>query len=199
MSAIETIEYKGYTIKTYQDEDAESPREWDNLGTMTCFHDRYNLGDKHNMAVEELIETAKRPDVIALPLVLLDHSGLWMRVGRSFREDPGGWDTSRVGYIWVDYATIRKEYNIKHITDKIKEKVRGILENEVKTYSDYLEGNVYGYNVEDSDGDIHDSCWGYFGDNGYKDMIAQVKNSIDYNVPDDLYKQVFTTQLELFV
>ena len=34
----EKIEYKGYTIKVKLDEDNESPREWDNLGTMTCFH-----------------------------------------------------------------------------------------------------------------------------------------------------------------
>lgn len=38
-------DYKGYTIKIYHDEDAESPRDWDNLGEMVCFHRRYNLGD----------------------------------------------------------------------------------------------------------------------------------------------------------
>lgn len=30
------------------DEDAESPREWDNLGKMVCFHGRYDLGDEHD-------------------------------------------------------------------------------------------------------------------------------------------------------
>lgn len=30
------------------DEYAESPREWDNLGTMVCWHGRYMLGDEHN-------------------------------------------------------------------------------------------------------------------------------------------------------
>ena len=28
--------------------DFGNPRENDNLGTMVCFHGRYNLGDKHN-------------------------------------------------------------------------------------------------------------------------------------------------------
>lgn len=40
------MDYKGYTIKIEQDTDVESPRrEYDNLGTMTCWHPRYILGD----------------------------------------------------------------------------------------------------------------------------------------------------------
>lgn len=35
-----------YRIRIEQDPDAESPREWDNMGTMVCWHDRYNLGDE---------------------------------------------------------------------------------------------------------------------------------------------------------
>ena len=33
------------TIEIEQDEDCESPRECDNLGTMVCWHKRYTLGD----------------------------------------------------------------------------------------------------------------------------------------------------------
>ncbi len=40
-----TQEYKGYTIKINIDEFAESPREWNNMGTMICKHNRYLLGD----------------------------------------------------------------------------------------------------------------------------------------------------------
>lgn len=45
MHAIETEEYRGLTIKIYPDDDPMSPRECDNLGTMACWHRRYNLGD----------------------------------------------------------------------------------------------------------------------------------------------------------
>lgn len=37
-----------YTLKIVHDEDVESPREWDNIGKMVCFHNRYSLGDKHD-------------------------------------------------------------------------------------------------------------------------------------------------------
>ena len=38
----------GLNIEICTDDYAESPREWDNLGTMVCWHRRYDLGDEHN-------------------------------------------------------------------------------------------------------------------------------------------------------
>ena len=39
-------------IRIMHDECAESPREWDNLGTMVCAHRRYSLGDEGARAPE---------------------------------------------------------------------------------------------------------------------------------------------------
>ena len=33
-------------LKIYHDDNAESPRDWDNLCTMVCWHGRYQLGDE---------------------------------------------------------------------------------------------------------------------------------------------------------
>lgn len=38
--------YKGLVIKIERDEDPENPREWDNLGTMVCWHPKRILGDE---------------------------------------------------------------------------------------------------------------------------------------------------------
>jgi hypothetical protein len=35
-----------YRIRMEPDEDAESPRTWDNVGTMVCWHRRHTLGDE---------------------------------------------------------------------------------------------------------------------------------------------------------
>jgi len=48
MNSIETIKIKNHTVEIFLDEFAESPREWDNLGTIVCWHKRYDLGDEHN-------------------------------------------------------------------------------------------------------------------------------------------------------
>jgi hypothetical protein len=36
---------KNLDVKVIHDEDAQSPRDWDNLGTMACSHRSYTLGD----------------------------------------------------------------------------------------------------------------------------------------------------------
>ncbi len=46
---METIRKGNYELEILQDESPESPREWENLGTMICFHRRYNLGDKNDI------------------------------------------------------------------------------------------------------------------------------------------------------
>lgn len=81
LEPLETIDYKGYTIKIYSCEDPPNPRvEWDNLGTMVAFHNRYTLGDYEKklsraFTVESLQRFVEREDVIALPLYLYDHGG----------------------------------------------------------------------------------------------------------------------------
>ena len=172
-------EYKGYIIRIETDDNPLDPREWDNLGHMICFNRQYDLGDKHDMDIDELKELVKREDVLALPLYILDHSGLWMRTGR-FAEDYGGWDTSMVGYIYVTYEELRKEYSVKHVTKSVLDKATRVLESEVSTYSDYISGDVCGFFVEDTEGEIVDSCWGFYGREGVKDAIAEAKNVIDH-------------------
>lgn len=47
MYTYETREVDGMGVRIVYDQDPESPRQWDNLGTMICWHRRYNLGDEH--------------------------------------------------------------------------------------------------------------------------------------------------------
>lgn len=192
----DTREYKGYKILIYQDDNPGNPRDWDNLGKMVCFHRNYKLGDKHDLSVDDLKETVKRKDVIALPLYLLDHSGLWMRTVR-FLEDPQGWDTSAVGYIFVDFATIRKEYSVKRISRKLRRKVEDVLEQEVQTYSQYLSGEVYGYSARNARGEVVDSCWGFYGDEGEKDMVQEAQTAIDYAIQEEALQNALDHALEI--
>jgi len=164
-----------YVIKVYQDEDTHSPREDDNLGTMICFHRRYNLGDKHDYNAndysgwsEQEKGISKNENVcVMLPLYLYDHSGITM----STSPFSCGWDSGQVGWIVVSKEKVRKEYNVKRITQEIIDKVTQCLESEVKTYDQYLTGDVYGYEIYKVDtcdkGCEHekfvDSCWGFYG------------------------------------
>jgi len=194
----ETIEYRGYQIEVIQDNDVcESPRDWDNLGTMVCFHRGYNLGDKHSFDDSyDFIEFAKEEKPIMLPLYLYDHSGITMRTS-SFSCP---WDSGQVGMIYVDKDKVKKEWGWKRLTQARREKIYKILEQEVETYDDFLTGNVWGYNVEFEDDS--DSCWGFFGDTDY--MITEAKSAIDYHIEQkrkrhqEKVKTLISNQVPLF-
>ena len=47
--SVKTLNYRGFTIEIWQDDNSHNPREdWDNVDTMVCWHGGYNLGDKHS-------------------------------------------------------------------------------------------------------------------------------------------------------
>lgn len=174
MEAIQTEEYKGYKINIYPDELTESPREWDNLGHMICFHSQYLLGDEHGMNVEELKEIVAQKDTVSLPLYLYDHSGITMRT--SPFSCP--WDSGQVGYIFVTREEILKEYTRKKMSKNLVSKVIQRLNSEVQLFNGYITGEVYSFAIENAEGDIIDSCGGFLGD-PEEYMLPEARNIID--------------------
>lgn len=168
MNSIEEKVIGNYKIEIFPDEDPESPRSWDNMGTMVCFHGRYNLGDEHYYSPAEYsgweeMERAiiKDNDVaVILPLYLYDHSGITM----STRPFSCPWDSGQVGFIYISKAKLREEYSRQRVTEKLKKRAKRVLENEVEVYDQYLRGDIYGFRITNikTDEDV-DSCWGYYG------------------------------------
>ena len=177
-----TITTKNYTLKLEHDELAESPREWDNLGKMICFHKRYTLGDDHDYRPEDYsgwdeMQTAiiKNEDAaIILPIYMYDHSGI--TISTSPFSCP--WDSGRIGFICISKKKIREEYSVKRITKKLIDRVTEYLKGEVETYDQYLRGDVYCFTVTNNEtGEEEDSCGGFFGDdiktNGVLDNLSE--------------------------
>ena len=165
-NSIETKIIGDYKIKIYPDTCPSDPRGGDNLGTMVCFHSRYNLGDKHGYrhadysGWDQLLKQIDRDHNVAviLPLYLYDHSGITMNTtGFSCP-----WDSGMVGLIFISKKKVRKEFGCKYITKKVREYITEYLTGEVKTYDRYLTGDVYGYKITKK-GEEVDSCWGFYG------------------------------------
>jgi hypothetical protein len=202
----DTTTFGAYTIKVEQDSDIESPREWDNLGTMTYWHRNYTLGDVdgskihgefssqsnfwielagiedngQEINIEKAMELAHKRHVI-LPLYLYDHSGITM----STTPFSCRWDSGQVGFIHISLEKIRKEFGCKRVSKQMRERMEGYLQGEVETYDAFITGNVHWFSItrEDADGeeiDI-DSCGGYYGnDEGY--MFREIKSHIKYDI-----------------
>lgn len=178
-------------LRIFYSNNPTNPREWDNLGTIAYKHREYILGeekisdpiewleDKLNLqskgeySNKRLAELEKRffKEFIALPLYIYDHSGITMR---TYPFDCR-WDSSKVGYIYVSKERVRSEFGWKVISPKRRKEIENYLRNEIKTFDQYLTGDVYFFSVEDENGEIVDSCNGFFGtdweNNGMKDEV----------------------------
>lgn len=156
---------KNINFKVEQDQDPESPREWDNLGIMICSHRRYELGDEQfdpgdfdswEDLKKHLYEDRKAG--IVLPLGLYDHSGITMYIGDIHDK----WDGGQVGFIYIPQDRLEKEYGIIGCDEL--DKAREALEAEVKIYDQYLRGDVWSVLVEDENGELIDSLSGLYGE-----------------------------------
>lgn len=167
-----------FKLTVEQDDDPMSPRDWDNVGTMVCFHSRYKLGDEHDLRADNFddlaaIEFHLRHEcqaTVLLPLYMYDHSGLTMST------TPFGcrWDSGQVGFV---YTTAKRLAEIGVELANAKE----VLAAEVAEYDKFLRGEVYGYVVRDRYGDVIDSCWGFFDeDDARSEGEASLRYAIEH-------------------
>jgi len=175
------VKKTGHILAIFPDESGVHPREaYDHLGTLVHWHRRYDLGDQYinRSEAQEYVDDLVKQGAIILPVYLLDHSGLRMSAGDF--GDP--WDSGQVGIIYVTYDKIRKEFGVKRISRKLKDRVKQMLINEIEETDQYLEGDVYGFEVLTPNGDVVDSCWGFYGHDFKKNGLFDYAD-VD---PDDL-------------
>jgi hypothetical protein len=172
----ETEEYKDYTIKIMPDNDPMNPRtDFDNLATIVCVnHRRYNLGDVQTSEISEYLQ--EQNIAVCLPVYMYEHGNIALSTGNQYPFNDL-WDSGCIGAIFVTRETVLKEYGWKKITPERKAKLVQYLKNEVGCYSDYLSGNVYGYEITDENGEELDSCWGFYG---YDDCLTEAKSQVNY-------------------
>jgi hypothetical protein len=151
------------------DQDPCNPRtEWDNLGTIVYAHRGCRLGDIDATKeypdangwddIERAIERENGPCVM-LSVYCYEHGGITVSTGTFGCP----WDSGRIGVIYVPRSKVLKEWGKKRLTKALRSKVREDLKGEIETFAQYLEGEIYGYVIEDPEGNHIDSCWGFYG------------------------------------
>ena len=215
--AITTTDGRKLRLVIEQDEFPDDPRSWDNIGTMLCCHLNYQLGDlnsnketelqladicrKYGKSDEEIDEMTfaeevrfilDQDDICGLPLWLYDHSGISISTGRQC-----SWDSSFVGLIFVEKDFYLAQMCLKDEEDW-KAKAKETLEGEVETYSDFLEGNAYGWTLYeptivirqsmdgkelsrtiDEEGEMVDSMGGF-----YDPTLEDVERYFDFEIAE---------------
>lgn len=183
-NTIETLEYKGHDIEICYDESPLNPRtEWDNLTEIHCCSRNYYLGENNHSDWEEVrqvVREALRNNDMVLKLYAYIHSGTALSL-ESFHgklsQGHAEFDSGQCGFIIIRRKVILENFGGKILTKKLKQKAYEVAEGEIETLTNYLNGYVYGYIVDDGEGD---SCWGYDGDTEY--AIEAGKEAVDYMV-----------------
>jgi len=178
------------TVKIVQDSCIDSPREWDNLARMIFTGGHSHLGDKHGVDFNQFFES--RQDfidkgeqivrkhfgdvVICYPVHLYEHSGTSISISDSYPYNCR-WDSGTIGFAIVTKEDIRKNFGIKRVTKEYIDKADRILKGEVETLNQYVMGEVYGFIIEDENGEHIDSCYGFYGsdieENGIADYLEK--------------------------
>ena len=161
-----------YILEIVNDIDPINPREDREFSTIYYSSSRYNLGDKcvSKDYIESIMEDK---EIVYLPVYAYIHGGIALNTtGFSCP-----WDSGMSGVIAVSKDKIRQEYNTKRITKKILDQVTSRLKAEVEEFSQYLNGEVYGFQVKDETGDIVESCYGFYSE---EDAESEGKAVMDY-------------------
>jgi len=170
MEKVETIIYKGIEINTFYDEDCDSPDSWGNTDAFIVYDHRDFYVERKGFdprTIFEHIQETKRmfyDGYFVFPVYAYIHSGVALSLGKSHYPFIDRWDVSFKGFALV------KRQKGTYTNEKAYTQAEGLIE----TWNTYLSGQVYGYSSECG------SCWGYYGDEGYEQMLEEAKAENDY-------------------
>lgn len=207
-----------YLISIERDSYPSNPRtEWDNMGTMSLPNRNYSLTDKN--AIDDL-ETLRCYLGVETDKGIIEYQGYenhqfkGVCIGLDFMEYGGGSIRIREtkdfenadGFIYAEKTAILKEFGGKNLTKIKKEKALQILRGELSTFTQYIDGDVFGYSIErvakqsypdfedmeqdekeeliGQQGSIVASCWGFYYANEekmYKDNEKDILAEITYD------------------
>lgn len=173
-------------LRIVRDQSPESPRTWDCLSKILLSKSsRWNFADETFESgsfdsLEEHLESLKQDEdnVYACVLYGYSHGGLMLSLS------PFGdrFDSGVIGFLVVEKERVSNFFT----EEPTEEKIEKILASEIKVLNQWLEGDVWGYEVFEvcgdcgSEKDVVDSCWGFFGED---------QDSIKEHLDEEMVKQ----------
>lgn len=153
------------------DDDAQSPREWDNLGYFITVDSRHHSPDRNEdmlSIVRDTGETASSCDdhmrlikrectarlgekVVAIyPVTKYEHSAVTYSLGSKH-----GFDHSNNGFYIVTDKT-------QKVCGTDKKRFEECIKGELETYNQWINGEVFRFTLYDENGELEDSCSGFY-------------------------------------
>jgi len=170
--AIKTVNHKGLAIKIFQDWDSQSPDEWgdDNL-FLVHYHRDFEIRRDDIILKDELIAwyNGEKIDIEKKYHFFLTKAYIHSRVVLALEESGIMFPDERWDVSWCGCVLVSKK------EARTKKKAYKLAEGLIKSWNDCLSGNVYGYIIEDKEGNNLSSCWGFYGDIEESGILSEAK------------------------
>ena len=144
-----------YTAELIQDDPAEMPEN--DLVTIGYTSTRHCLGTKRCTGDE--LAAIEKSSAIWIPVYAYIHSGT--TIATTPFSCP--WDSGQCGIAWMSKEAAISNWGKKAMTPKVREKAIAYIEGHIKTFDQWVQGDVWGYQIKDENDEVVDSCWGFFG------------------------------------
>jgi hypothetical protein len=171
-----SVDTEGNLTAVYRDEDSENPRDWDNISLFTgkgkYLTDETGLREQlqRNDDYDFASALAKKygNNAVLVPIWVADHSGVSYSPGSPVRlsdvatgdEGEGLWDE-----VTPDFAVVTEESVLENYGDT-SDLSWGLAtveaSNEVRTYNQWANGEVYYTERIGPDGEPDDACGGFY-------------------------------------
>ena len=174
---MEKRKYKGYTITITPSESNESPNNWDDDERFIVYDHRDFYVKRSGFDPSDIFETYQEKRKLYdkhwfFPVYAYIHSGIALSLGRNEYPFNDRWDVSFKGF-----AIIKRMKGTWKEDDAYK-----AAETLIKTWNQYLSGNVYSFLIEDENNEFIDSCGGYYGSPEESGMLEECYNTIEADI-----------------
>lgn len=173
--AYETYEHNGLTIKLWHDTygDMEAPTDWGNFDIVQFRERGYTTyGDLSDYTTEnDKLAPAVQAKLRAGKMFTIDYYSYSSTDGGYYRLN-GSVPTGEVDSSIVNGFIIFDDAYIKGTTYEDRKRY---AQQDLETYTAWANGEVYGWSVENADGDVLESCSGYIGSSADEHMRSEAE------------------------
>ncbi len=139
-----------------QDTDAQSPKEnGDTNLFIVAKHSQFWVPAPGQKTIpqyaNEVVDEFKKTHWV-FPLEAYIHGSVHLSLAGEGNYPDRRWDVSQLGFVFVAKSEWRMNKSARKAALSL-----------IAEWNQYLSGDVWGYIIEDEDGETVDSCWGFYG------------------------------------
>lgn len=191
-------------VEVNYDHDPMDPREWSET-KMYCLSDRYNIGDKHDYkpdsfeSMGEFFDTLHEDEAwtknkiwIICPVYFADYGGgntalsLGSALERDYYEDEDEDEKFNCGSRPSGFMYLLEDAKGNFSNEGAAAQ---FMEDELKSYAQYMNGEVWCYVIEDRNGEVIESCGGYYDHTDCVAEAASISAQIESEARDTIEKR----------